>query len=303
MKTPNLFRHWRMFLPALLLALLAPLATPAVAASKPLVVATLEPLSMLARDFYGDRAEVKTLLLPSQNPHHASFTPQQLLLLHNADLVIWLGAAAEPYMVKYLSQRAAPAVALLSQPGVTPLIETLMDPDDPAPPGGIDPHLWTDPVRMSKLLPALVAQAVAQGLPKNIMQQRADALKKRLLATVAAAKKSVAPLAHNPWLSYHNPWHYMQKRLGIDAPLTVVTQPGAESGSQHFLWLAQQMQQRHVGCMVLEPEARRAIMERLCKQPTCKSEALDPLGRDAAGAGYIHWWTGLVGKIQQCLAY
>src|SRR5690606_41612229 len=60
------------------------------------VVASIEPLAMLAREVLGDQAEVSTLLLPNQTPHFAAFTPGQARQVRDAELVIWLGHEAEP---------------------------------------------------------------------------------------------------------------------------------------------------------------------------------------------------------------
>jgi zinc transport system substrate-binding protein len=270
---------------------------------KPLIVASIEPLSMLAHELFADQADVETLLLSSQNPHHASFTPKQLELVHQADLVIWLGAAAEPYLVQYLSARSAHSIALLEQPGVLPLVEELPDPDDPDElPGGTDPHLWTDPLRVLTLLPALVRQGTALGLPHDLLVNRANHIQHLLEQEVADARKALKGVALAPWLSYHNPWQYLQQRLGIQPPLTVVAAPGGDTGSKHFLWLAKQMQQLQVRCTLAEPEAQLALLKRLCQGPTCHLHSLDPLGRDDAGDTYSHWWKGLVAQFHQCLA-
>lgn len=294
----SLFRKRLLLLPLLCVSLCSPLA--AAAADKPQLLASIEPLSMLARELFAQRVRVHTLLRPSQNPHHASFSPAQLRLLKRADLLLWLGAAAEPYLTKYLSVRQGPQLTLLAQPHVSPLDETHVDPHH-AEHGGVDPHLWTDPKRMEKLLPALVSWGVSQGLDAKQLKKRAQRLKQRLDNEVATAKKQLAPLADTPWLSYHNPWHYFQQRLGISAPLTVVSQPGANTGSRHFLRLAQQMAQQQVHCALLEPEARVALIDKLCQAPGCQMLPLDPLGRDSKAATYSQWWRGLVQQFRQCL--
>lgn len=281
--------------PALLCLLSLLWWQPALAA-KPLVVASIEPLALLAQEYYGEDVEVRTLLLPSQNPHQVSFTPQQLLLLHKADLVIWLGAQAEPYLTAYLSRRARPALALLAQPGVTPLAENA-----PQHQAELDPHLWLNPELMAHLLPALAQQAALLGLPQARLQQRAADLQRAWREMQTQAGKQMQPLATTPWLTYHNPWHYLQVALGLATPLQVEEQLGTEIGSRHFLQLAQAMHKEQVKCALLEPEARRAVMEKLCQSPSCKLVALDPLGRDVAAASYSQWWTGLVAKVKQCL--
>lgn len=269
---------------------------PPAQAAKPLVVASIQPLALLAQEFYGDKVEVRTLLLPSQNPHQVSFTPQQLRLLHDADEVIWLGAAAEPYLTPYLERRPSGALALLDQPGVT----ALADEDDHH--TQVDPHLWLAPDLLAKLLPALAATAASLHLPQAPLTTRAQKLQQQWQAMQQQAKQQLQPLAHTPWLTYHNPWHYLQQALGLAAPLQVEEQLGTELGSRHFLHLAQSMHTQEVRCALLEPEARLALMEKLCRSPECKLVPLDPLARDSQAGSYSQWWQALAGKVKQCLA-
>lgn len=277
----------------LLLVWLLPLS--AVAAGKPLVVASIQPLALLAQEFYGTQVEVRTLL-PLQDPDQVSnFTPQQLALLHRADLLLWLGAGAEPYLQPFLGQRQRPALALLQQPGVVPIRDGEQD-------TSLNPHLWLDPVLMGKLLPGMARAGAQLGLPAAPLQQRAEQMQQQLASLLAQARQQVRPLASVSWLSYHDPWRYFQAALGLAPPLTVEEQLGAETGSQHFLQLAQAMRQQQVRCALLEPEARKAMMEKLCQAPTCQLRALDPLGRDAPAGSYSQWWSGLVSAVGQCLA-
>lgn len=276
-------------LSVLLLLVLLPLS----AVAKPLVVASIEPLHLFAQEYFGDKVEVKTLLRPSQDPHHASFSPQQLLLVNQADLVLWLGKMAEPYFTPYLPKTSAISVALLAQPGVNPLHR------DSA---RLDPHLWLDPVLLEKMLPALKQAGIKMGLPASYLSARGKQITQKYAAMIAKAKQEVAPVASTPWLSYHNPWHYLQTRIGLTPPLTVEHEFGAKPGSRHFVLLAQQVKAEKVACGLLEPEANRAMMERLCEVGSCTLEPLDPMGRGTELAQYSTWWQWLVTKVDACLS-
>lgn len=278
---------------ALLLILSAPL-------SARTLVASVEPLAMALRDLYGDTAEVETLLAPNQSPHNPMLSPRQMLRLRQADLVVWLGAEAEPAVADLMARRDGPAVAMLSLPDVTRRRgghdhggeDHPHDHDH----GALDPHLWLDPANVAALARGL-AERDADGLPEGQPAAFLAALER----ATDAARARLAPLSERPWLSFHNPWGYFQQRLGLREPVTVSEQLGAGPGSRRFVALAERVERESVHCAVAEPEAQRALLKRLC--PDCRRVDLDPLGRDHPGSGYGAWLDQVIAAgFQRCLA-
>ncbi|MEP4524020.1 MAG: metal ABC transporter substrate-binding protein, partial [Alloalcanivorax venustensis] len=142
----------RYLLVPLLLALCAPLPART-------LVASVEPLAMVLRDLYGDSAEVVTLLEANQNPHNPMLSPRQMLTLRRADLLVWLGEAAEPAVASLAAKRDGDSLALLSLPGVTRREGGHRHGGDDDhghhhEPGELDPHLWLDPRNMAVLAEA-----------------------------------------------------------------------------------------------------------------------------------------------------
>ena len=154
----------RYLLVPLLLALCAPLPART-------LVASVEPLAMVLRDLYGDSAEVVTLLEANQNPHNPMLSPRQMLTLRRADLLVWLGEAAEPAVASLAAKRDGDSLALLSLPGVTRREgghrhDGEHDHGHHHEPGELDPHLWLDPRNMAVLAEALGARyTLPEGQP------------------------------------------------------------------------------------------------------------------------------------------
>jgi len=288
----------RYLLVPLLLALCAPLPART-------LVASVEPLAMVLRDLYGDSAEVVTLLEANQNPHNPMLSPRQMLTLRGADLLVWLGEAAEPAVASLVTRRDGESLALLSLPDVTRR-EGAHRHGGEAPAadghhhehGELDPHLWLDPRNMAALARALgQREALPAGQPDRFL---AD-----LERLEAALRERLAPFADTPWLTFHHPWGYFQQRLGLREPVIVSEQLGAGPSSRRFVALAQQLQNKKVRCAILEPEAQSDLIARLC--PDCQRVALDPLGRSARPGGqgddYSGWLSEQVaGGFAECLA-
>ncbi len=275
----------RYLLVPLLLALCAPL-------SARTLVASVEPLAMVLRDLYGDSAEVVTLLDANQSPHNPMLSPRQMLTLRRADLLVWLGEAAEPAVASLTAKRQGDSLALLSLPGVTRREGGHRHLGDAATGEGghhhehgeLDPHLWLDPRNMAALARALAAR---DDLPEG----RAEAFLADLERTETRLRERLAPVADTPWLTFHHPWGYFQQRLGLRAPLIISEQLGAGPSSRRFVSLSRQLEAQQVHCAILEPEAQADLVARLC--PDCQRVTLDPLGRDARPRGqgddYARW--------------
>lgn len=291
-----------------LLALLLLWCVPLSGAAAPrTVVVSVEPLAMVLRPLYGERAMVVALLAPNQSPHHPMLSPRQMLTLRQADLLVWLGADAEPAMAALVAKRRGASVALLDLPGITrgrghqdhhdhadgdaDQAGHAHHTQDP----GLDPHLWLDPDNMAALARALderEGDALAAGQPAAFLDALARA--ERLV------RAELAPVRQVPWLTYHQPWAYFQHHFGLHDAVIVSEQLGAGPSSRHFVALAEATRRQGVTCALVEPEAQVDLLRRLC--PACRLQPLDPLGRDHAGATYDVWLVQVAQAFRECLA-
>lgn len=278
----------------LLLLLCASLAN-----AGPTVVASIEPLAMVARDIFGDQAQVETLLLPGQTPHFAAFTPAQAQQVQQADLLVWLGADAEPYLRALVKKGRGQRLALLDIDG----IERRTDDDGHDHDHGVEglnPHLWLSPLNMRLLARQLAAQASSLGLDPARTQQALTSFEQRLDDQLARSRQRLAPWRDTPWLSQHNPWGYFVAAMSLRSPLVISESLQSGTSSRRFAELVAQMRSEQVQCAIAEPEAHRTLMARLC-QGDCRLVDADPLGRDLAGTGYVEFVGALAARFAGCL--
>lgn len=281
------------------------LASPAAARLQ--VVASVEPLAMLAREVLGEQAQVQTLLLPSQNPHSVAFTPGQARMLAQADLVVWLGEEAEPHAAALIRRRAPASLAMLSLSGIERLEAGAHDHEhahgepheggddnhDGAGHGlGLDRHLWLSPGNMGKLAEALAAQVPGASAAPFL---------DKLARTDTALDALLAPLAGQAYLSHHDPWAYLAQHFGLQRARVISDSVEGSASARRFAELARMMTADDIRCALMEPEARAALIRRLCQQD-CQVVELDPLGRDQAGALYSDWLGYLGRGFAACLA-
>lgn len=279
------------------------------------IVASVEPLAKVLRGLYGPDVEVVTLLQANQNPHQLALSPRQALLVKQADLMVWLGAAVEAPLAPLVARRDKASVALLDLPGVVRreggAHEHGHDDDhqnshdsenhdnhgDEAHPGEdafLDPHLWLSVDNM-----ILLADALAVALPAGLAEQQPTLWQAQAKKIQAQLHERLAPLGSTPWLTYHNPWGYFSDPLGLAEPVVVSQQLDAGPGSRRFVALAAEIREKNVQCMIREPEAREAMLNRLCTD--CRVAALDPLGRDQPELNYLDWLNYLGDGFARCL--
>ncbi|WP_162925614.1 metal ABC transporter substrate-binding protein [Isoalcanivorax indicus] len=287
----------------LLSLLLIPLLLPLSAQATIRVAASVEPLSMLLRELLGDEVEVRTLLLPNQNPHHVSFTPGQARTLREADLVVWLGAEAEPQMTALVKRHGRAALALTDlrslyrRDGDDGHVHHADDDHHHA--SLLDPHLWLYPDNMRALAAALSAHPLLAELPD--WPARLAAFGDRLDTVEAGVRAALADHAEATYLSHHDPWAYFADAFGIRRPMIISHNVEASASSRRFAELSRSMAQQQVVCVMAEPEGRRALLERLCGDG-CHLVEADPLGRDLIDARYTDLLAHLGGLFDRCLS-
>lgn len=262
-------------------------------------MASVEPLSKLIRSLYGPEVEVVTLMQANQNPHQLALSPRQAMLVKQADLMVWLGAAVEAPLAPLVARRDRPAVALLDLPDVVRRVGGGHDHeghgDDHAQDNAyLDPHLWLSVANM-----ILLSDAIAAAMPTGLADLQPAQWQEQARQRQQNLRDRVASFAAVPWLTYHHPWGYLTDPLGLAEPVVVSQQLDAGPGSRRFVALAAEIRERGVQCMVREPEARTAMLQRLCAG--CRVEALDPLGRDQPALSYLDWLDHLGSGFERCL--
>jgi zinc transport system substrate-binding protein len=288
----------------LLLLLCLSFAAPAQAAT---VLASMEPVAMLLREVLGDRVTVDTFLLPSQTPHDSAFTPGQARKVQQADLIVWLGADAEPALAKLMTRQRSTGLAMLSLKGIHQ--RQMQDAHDHhsghshhghAHHGALDPHLWLSPDNMLVLARALHDYGHLLGVSADDMALAVAAFEQRLAVTRESIRRQLAPLAERPYMSHHDAWGYYAEAFGLRQVTPIAASTDLSPGSRRFAALVKRIDQDNIRCFMAEPESRRALLERLC-QNDCQIVEADPLGRRLGAVGYTALLEDLANKFGQCL--
>ena len=146
--------------------------------------------------------------------------------------------------------------------------------------GGVDVHVWLDPVNAIVMVDA-ITHALEDLEPKNaaLFHKNAEALKKRLKALNKELAKKLKPLKKGRFVVYHDAYQYFEARYGLKAVGAVTVSPEIRPGAKHLRKLKKQMAAKHVTCAFLEPGVDKRLFK-ILGSTGLKVAELDPAGID-----------------------
>lgn len=299
MLSPNIFApHY-----LLLLALLSLCALPSHGADtgerKPVIVASIKPLALIARDVLGPAAEVRQLLPDNASPHGYALRISERRLLARADLVFWTGPGLESFLVDALHS-AAPAHQIMAAG-----LPDMHWPDAAADrkhgrPEAHDQHLWLDPRNAAVMARALVASLVDAGQVDAGMSAAADAFAARLRVLEAGLDDALQLVRDRPFVGDHDAFGHFVARFRLTPVGYLRDAAGHAAGARSVAAL---MARDDVRCLVAEPDSRLTHMRHLADQWQARLVVIDVLGADmGAGGSYESLLRSIAESFGECLA-
>ena len=261
---------------ALCLALLA--SAGVARAGEPLrVVATIQPMALIARELGGTRVVVTSLVPPGASPHTFEPQPSDVQSLAGARLLVEVGDGLDGWVEPLLNAASStPArVTLLDLAGVEPL------PADPAEAheGRFDPHLWLDPLRIrDAMLPALAAKFAALDPEGRADYEKArDEFEQRLTALDAEIRATLAGHGRR-YLAFHTAWRYFARRYQLDEIGVIEEAPGEEPTPRELGALSKRARAAKLPAILIEPQLSPRIAEMLARDLGVGLVTVDPNG-------------------------
>jgi len=274
---------------AFLLLLLGSLSVHA--STPPKVLASIKPLQLIAQAILGEVSPAQVLLPPGASPHHYSMRPSDMVKLHQADVIIWLGDESEYYLAKPLKKLAA-------EKPVVNLAKYLVRGVDGYP----DPHLW-----LSSKLGIAVAKALTEQL-SEIDHERAGAYRHNLSVFIAELAQLDDQIRlelreHEiRYLVYHDAYRYFEQDYGLAHRGIVSLHPEINPGAKHLLKLQRVIENERVQCIIAEPQSNQAVLGILRGESELKLLLLDPLGEAIAvdQKAYAHFLRIVAETFKRC---
>jgi zinc/manganese transport system substrate-binding protein len=207
------------------------------------VTTTISTLNSFVQGVGGKYVSVQSIVPVGASPETFEPTPQSVVLVSQARLLVENGAGLETWMHGLLQDATAKATIVVASQGL--------------PVKGSNPHLWMDPVYakhyVARIRDALVSIDPAH---RTYYLQHAASYDAQLDALIAWIRAQLAPIPkpRRLLIVFHNAWQYYDDRFGIRTLGIIEVAPGQEPNPHDFGHVVDLAKQYHVGAIFGEPE-------------------------------------------------
>lgn len=187
------------------------------AGGKPLVATTVSPITSIAANIAGDRADVRGIVPEGTNSHTFEPEPRVAELLSTADLIVVNGLKLEDPtldLAEKNKKQSAQIVRLADE--VLPEPEWIYDFSFPKEDGKPNPHLWTDPgfgMKYAGVIKDRLSALDPAGASTYQRNYEAFAKKCDALAAALRADQTTVP-GGIKLVTYHDAYAYVGKDFG-----------------------------------------------------------------------------------------
>ncbi|MFC6239197.1 metal ABC transporter substrate-binding protein [Longivirga aurantiaca] len=181
------------------------------------IVTTVAPITSIAANIVGDRAQVVGIVPEGTNSHTFDPPPQVAATMEKADIVFVNGLQLEEPTFQLAEENASNATIVKIGDTVLPESEYIYDFSFPKEDGKPNPHLWTDPTYAIKYA-AVIKDTVAAKDPANAdyytTNYEAFVAKATALSDALKKDQTTVPEGGLELLTYHDAYAYFAKTYG-----------------------------------------------------------------------------------------
>ncbi len=289
---------WFRFL-SLLMAV-ALVCTAQISHAKPVVLASLKPLALIAQEIAGTAANVETLLPDTASHHDYPLKVSDHSRLQKADVILWIGPELESFLQKPIAN-IAPAKIITSYElaGINwPANNHASEHSDHA--YEHDPHLWLDPRNAVLVAQALTLKLVQiDSVNAQQYQTNLQIFTTKMQQLDRQLQTSMKPLTGLGFAVYHEGFGHFVGRYGLHQLDYVTFTPEQKPGAKHLHQLRGALA-KEGKCLFLEPYSDTQAMRDLAQELHLRLGVLDALGTQGA-KNYTQLLTQMAKAFSDCL--
>ncbi len=244
------------------------------------VVTTTSDSAAIVQMIGGEHVQVQSLTLGTRDPHFAEATPSMIRRVHQADLLVLIGADLEIGWLPPLLEAARNSRVLLGARGYVDLSTSVLLLDKPT--GTVsraqgdvhangNPHYWLDP-RNGLRMAQMISVRLGEIDPTHAADYRArlEAFQQELERRLPVWQASLASLKGKPVLAYHKSFVYLADAFGFQIVAEVEPKPGIPPNASHLQQLIATIHTRKISALIMEPYYERRSAEYLAQQTGVK---------------------------------
>lgn len=257
----------------------------------PVLVATIHPYELILKQLAGSGFEVKCLIPGAASPHTWNPVPADLKALSEASFVLSNGLGLEANIeqnLRNMKDKHLQAADLLHDLIVLDSLKQHAIPDSSQlyHHEGLDPHIWTSPQLMLRLVSKLEKE-LSTRFPNSafIFSRNAEIMRKELEATQRQIRDERASYLDPAIVTYHNSFEYFTNAFGIRTLAWVQASPAKEPTPSELASLGQILTAHQVKAIFIEPQMNPKSGEVLAREFNLKLITIDPLGSNSQATG------------------
>ena len=142
-----------------------------------------------------------------------------------------------------------------------------------------DAHVWLD-VSNAQAMVAAIARELSEHDSANAARYQANAasLTERLTALDAELKTTLAPVKDRPFVVFHDAYHYLEDRYGLNAVGAITVSPEQRPSAQRLSEIRSRITALDAACVFSEPQFEPTLVTTVVEGTGAGKGVLDPLG-------------------------
>jgi zinc transport system substrate-binding protein len=235
------------------------------ASGDPRVVTTVYPISFVVDRVAGDRVDAADLVPGGAEPHDVELSPGQVRTLAEADLVFFVGGGFQPAVEDAVEEIEGEAVDVLEAA-------------DARDEGGVDPHVWLDPLRLARIAEAVTDRLVTED-PEGAGAYRAnlDRLRRELFGLDNELARGLHGCELGEFVTAHRAFGYLAARYDLTEISLSGLDPEAEVSPTRLAEVARMARDLDLSVIFYEELVSPATAETLAAEVGARPEVLSPL--------------------------
>ena len=267
-----------------LVALAAACSGTGAADPRPQVLAAAYPFAWAAEQVAGPDARVTNLVRAGAEPHDVELAPRQIGAVEQASLVVYLRGFQPAVDDAVRNSTRAARLDLTSVTDVQPLSNDLDDETG----SGIDPHVWLDPQRMSRVV-ATLADRLSAVDPSNaaVYRSRADRTRAQLTVLDRLFRQQLAACDRHELVTAHTAFAYLAGRYGLTQVGVTGLDPEGEPSPRRIADVARYAREHDVTTIFFESRVDPKLAQTVAAEIGARTAVLDPVEGVAHGDDYL----------------
>jgi zinc transport system substrate-binding protein len=247
-------------------------------ASSLAIVTSVYPFEFIAKHLAPSKVKVVELTKPGAEPHDLELTPGQVRQVEQAELVLYLDSGFQPAVSK-AAKNNENAINVLELPEIkSDLIRN----------GAIDPHIWLDPVLMSKVA-GLTSKEIARktNWSDSGSQGRLEKLGMSLDDLHTTYSNALKNCERKEIVTSHAAFAYLARRYGLTQISITGVDPEAEPSPARLAEVADLARKAKTTTIFSERLVSSKIAESLANEIGATVAVLDPIEGPPPSGDYL----------------